>query len=289
MSTRSARKMVGEADRQRALLDALFARRAADAAGDGAHHAAADAAADAAAAIGLRETGPRARRGLDVYRANAEALAERALAAVYPRIRTMLGEDEFARLAAALWREHPPTHGDVGTWGDALPRWLAGTPTLAAWPYLADCARLDLALHEAERADDASFDAASLSLLGSEDPAQLRLLAVPGSALIASDWPIVTIHAAHLLDDGAAADAAFADVRTAIDARRAETALVWRDGWRARVVALDAGNAAWTRTLLEGATLGAALDGAPAGFDFAAWLSDAIAQHRLKGVARIGD
>jgi len=268
---------VREADRQRALLDALFARGPAE------------SAPAAAAAIGLREAGARALRGLDAYRANAEALAERALAAAYPRIRTMLGDDEFARLAAALWREHPPRHGDVGTWGESLPGWLAGTPTLAAWPYLADCARLDFALHEAERADDATFDAASLNLLGSEDPAQLRLVAMPGCALVASEWPIVTIHAAHLIDDEAQADAAFDGVRAAIDARRAETALVWRDGWRARVVALDAGAAAWMDALLDGATLGAALDGAPAGFDFAAWLSDAIAQRRLKGVVRIGD
>ena len=55
-----------------------------------------------------------------------------------------------------------------GSGATALPEWLAGHEALAAWPYLADCARLDLALHRCERAADAVFDAASLARLSGQ-------------------------------------------------------------------------------------------------------------------------
>lgn len=231
----------------------------------------------------LRESGARAARGLEAYRANAESIAARALALTFATVQAMLGDDDFRHAAREFWRAHPPERGDLGEWGDTFPAWLAAQAGLTAWPWLADGARLDLALHRNERAEDAVFDAASLTRLESTDPSRLRLLLMPGTALLRSPWPIATIHRAHRLD-GAAAELAFAEVREAIAAQRGEQVLVVRRGWRAAVHPLDAITAYWLQDLLDGVDLATALTRAGTGFDFAAWLGTAVRESWLEGV-----
>ena len=261
---------MNEAQRQQALLVAL-------------------AAADPApATLALREAGERAARGLEAYRANAAALADRALAVVFPTVRTLVGEKDFKHLARGFWLADPPARGDLGEWGDAFPRWLEAHGQIANWPYLGDCARLDLALHRNERAADAVFDAASLGLLATTDPAQLRMALMPATVLLRSAWPIASIHAAHRLE-GIQAERAFDAVRAALAAARGEQVLVVRQGWRAVVHRLDPVRAGWTRSLLDGVSLGAALDRAGEGFDFAAWLATALRESWVKGVVAAND
>lgn len=241
-----------------------------------------------AESLGLRQSGDRAARGLEAYRANAEAIAGRALAACFPTVQAMLGADDFSRLACEFRRASPPDRGDLGEWGAALPAWLAAHAGLAPWPWLADCARLDLAVHAAERAFDATCDGESFGLLGSVDPAALRLVPMTGSTLIESTWPIGSIHHAHRLT-GDAAEPAFEAVREAIAAQRGERVLVARRGWRAIVHALDEPTAAWTRDLIAGTDLASALARAGDGFDFAAWLGYALRESLLKGVVVAND
>jgi hypothetical protein len=264
-----------EAARQRALLAAL---RAAGGGADG--------------LPGLRESGPRADRGLAVYHANGTALAERALAAMFPMVRAMVGGEDFAQMARALWREHPPQQGDIGEWGEALPEWIATQPDLAEWPWLTDCARLELARHRCERAADVELDAASLGLLAEVDPAQLRLTLAPGTWALASRWPLATMLAAHG-DGGGGSERLETDpfeaVRTALAQGRGEAVIVARQGWRAAVRVTDAVTVAWTRDLLGGLSVARALARAGEGFDFAAWLSQALTQAWLKGAVRCTD
>lgn len=272
-----------EAARQRALLAALHT-----AGGEGAT----GHATDGAAPLALREAGTRRARGLEAYRANAQTLADRALAAVFGTVRAMLGDDDFAHLAAEYWLVQPPVRGDLGEWGGGFPDWLAAHAGMSPWPWLSDCARLDLALHRNERAADAVFDAASLSLLEATDPAQLHLVLMPGTEVLRAAWPVVTIHHAHQAAPEAS-EAAFAAVRSALAAQRAEQVLVVRDGWRAAIVMLDAPTAAWTTALLRGASLDAALADAAVApgdpFDFAGWLGMALRGAWLKGVVVSGD
>jgi hypothetical protein len=221
---------------------------------------------------------------LAIYRANAAALAERALGVGFPTLLRLLGADDFKHMAREFLRDEPPRAGDVGLWGEALPDWLRAHQGLAPWPYLGDCAELDWLVHGSERAEDSAFDAASLSLLEAHDPERLRLLLMPGTAVFASRWPVASLHGAHQ-----AGANGFDAVRDAIAAQRGEAVLVARRGWRGVVHSIDAGTCAWSRDLLDGASLGTALARAGSGFDFTAWLGRALTEGWLQGVVLEAD
>jgi Putative DNA-binding domain len=228
---------------------------------------------------GWLRDGARVERGLAVYRANAGAAAERALAAAFPTVQQLLGEESFAALARAFWRRHPPQQGDLGTWGDGLPVFMADAESLASEDYLPDVARLEWAIHRAERAADTQ-PVQGLEQLAALAPEALRLVLVPGTVLVASAHPIVTIVAAHL---STAADR-FDAVRAAFAAGVGETALVVRQGYRAVARALPSAEAAFTAALLAGDSLAAALVQAGPDFDFETWLITALREQRLAAV-----
>ena len=215
---------------------------------------------------------PRAGAGVDAYRRNAGASAERALAAVFPVVQQLVGEETFAAMSCAYWHAQPPRRGDLAQLGAGLPPFIASDPQLADAPYLVDIARLELALSAAESAADIPPDPDSLQRLADADPASIRAVLQPGVSVVASQHPIVTIRAEHRAATAEAFDAA----RQALSDARSETAFVWRDGWRARCVAIDEATARWTCAVLDRATLGMALRHAGTEFDFAAWLARAI-------------
>lgn len=237
-----------------------------------------------ASALPTREAGARALRGLQAYRTNADACAERALGAAFPTVRQLIGEDGFDHFARLHWRDQPPSRGDLAEWGGGFAAWLSLQDALREWPYLCDCARLDWALHCCERAADASFDASSAARLGDTDPSRLVAVFMPGVSLIESRWPIASILRAH--QD---ASVSFDEVRQAIAREHNESVIVYRQGWKAMHASVDEITTPWTRQLLEGCDLGTALSQAGEGFDFTAWLARAIASNWLKEFRVLGD
>lgn len=195
-------------------------------------------------------------RGLSAYRGNIVALAAQALAVPFTRLREALGEDEFASLAWTFWRAHPPECGDLGEWGGALEGFLLERAGAASG--LPDLARLDWALHRAERAEDVALDADSLARLGDTPPEGLWLRLRPGVALLAqAGGPL----------------------------------LVWRQGWRGQFQPVSGAEAAFLQALLDGVSLAAALEaaavkgsGATSDFDFGAWLQAALQNAWLQAV-----
>lgn len=256
-----------EADRQRALVAALFAPRA------------------DATALATHQTGARALRGLQAYRLNGDAAAQRALASAFPTLQMLLGREDFDQLAREFWRADPPGRGDLAEWGADLADWIGAHAQLADWPYLADCARLDWALHCCERAADAAPDSASFARLADTDPSRLAAELMPGLALVESRWPIASIHEAHRSGEAAV----FESLGDAIAQPRGEVALVSRHGWKAIVTPLDAATAQWTRLLLDGHDLASALARAGEEFDFSAWLAAALQGQWLKEVRVLTD
>lgn len=220
---------------------------------------------------GWLRDGAKVHRGLQAYQANAGAVAGRALGAVFPTLLQLLGDDSFAALARAVWHAAPPQRGDIAEWGAALPDFIAADAQLADEPYLADVARLEWAVHQAERAADA-LPPDGLERLADIDPSALWLQLQPGTALLSSLHPVVSIWQAHRSE----AEDRFVPVRAAFAAGRGEHALVRRRGWVAEVLVVDATTAVFVAALLAGHDLATALQEAGDGFDFQRWLLEAL-------------
>jgi hypothetical protein len=187
-------------------------------------------------------------RGLATYRHNLQALSARALAGTFERVHAALGEDDFASLAWTFWRARPPAHGDLGEWGGELEAFLIERAGESSG--LPDLARLDWALHQAERAEDVELDVESLNLMGTTPPETLWLRLRPGVALLA---------------------------------QQSGPLLVWRRGWRGESQGVSASEAAFFAAVLAGTSLAAALEAAEVkgsasepDFDFGAWLQAAL-------------
>lgn len=214
--------------------------------------------------------------GLRAYRANAQAIAHRALIAAYPTVERLLGDEPMKALARDLWRAHPPVRGDLAWFGAELSSWIGGVTELAEWPWLADVARLDWALHCAQSAADPPDLPEGLTLLAEHDPLQLAVILVPGSACVVSSWPV------HAIWDSQARGAGEAP-----EPGVAETAWVWRRGHSACVSTLGPGESALHQSLLAGQSLGLAWDSASTAdpdFDFPAWLTRALREGWLAGI-----
>ena len=263
------------AQQQSALLQALFVRPGSA--------AAETAIADLHGLLQAHDT--QTARGLAAYQANGHALAERALGSVYPVIADLIGRDNFAWLARDLWHEHPPQRGDLAQWGDALPAFLDDNPQLADTPYLGDVARAEWALHRAASAPDAAPNLPSFARLAQEDPQGLALTLAPGTAVIASRYPVARLVNAHRHGTPSLAEAG-----QRLHEGRAEHALIWRQGWRPRLDRIDAPTAALLTALLQGADLPQALDATTqttsthTAWDFSAWLSAAVTDGLALGV-----
>lgn len=115
------------------------------------------------AAVGGRT--PLSRRpAFAVYRNTSLQAALSALAATYPTIEQLLGDEAFAALALRFVRAVRPVSPVLTDFGEGFIDWLALQPALADLPYLADVARIDWMCLEAHRAADAPLlDAGALS------------------------------------------------------------------------------------------------------------------------------
>jgi hypothetical protein len=227
---------------------------------------------------------PLVRRGWIAYRANGHAMAENSLQAAYPVVAELLGTNTFKHVAHDLWHQHPPTRGDLAQWGSHLPDWLGHCQDLAGLPYLADVARAEWALHLAATASDALPDPASFARLTQEDPAHLGLRLGPGTALVASRFPLASLILAHR-PGGPAFELVAHQLRQGV----AETALVWRQGLAPRLTTCTPPEAALLTALLGGADLLTAVDAAASAssdtpFDFTTWLHDAVSAGLVVGV-----
>lgn len=263
------------AAQQAALLNALFATP-----GGAAQAAAVDLMCELEQAHA-----PQTTRGLAAYRSNAHASAERALLAAYPVIAALIGDDNFAHLARELWHHSPPWRGDLARWGDALPAFLDQHAQLADTPYLVDVARVEWALHRAGGAPDATADLSGFARLVQDDPHGMTLTLAPGTAVIASRYPVASLVTTHLYGTPDLGETALR-----LHAGCAEQAVVWRQGLRPRIAPASPRAAALLGALQGGEDLPGALDVAgqtPAGdedFDFSAWLTQAVTDGLVLGV-----
>jgi hypothetical protein len=211
-------------------------------------------------------------RGLAAYQGHLRSLSARSLGQVFTQLVAHLGEADFAALAWSFWRAEPPASGDLAQWGSGLEAFLMDRAGAASG--LPGLARLDWALHRAERAANAVLDVDSLQCLATEAPDTLQLALRPGLQLLHMEAEALSL--------------------LGMDGMGPRHVLVWRQAWRAEWATVSALQASFFGAVLAGHSLQSALEAAAARpdsppdetFDFADWLQSALQQEWLCGASR---
>lgn len=203
---------------------------------------------------GLRDAqGNPAGKRFDVYRNNVTVALMDALRTAFPVLQKLIGDQNFDALAGLFVRAHPPSSPLMMHYGAAMPAFLEGFAPLSHIGYLADVARLELALRRSyHAADPPRFDPARLGALAPDMLMGATLTLAAPVELIPSRWPLVDIWR-------------FNRVEGAEKPRdMAQAALITRPGFDPAPHALTAGEADWLTQILSGATLAGAQDAASA-------------------------
>ena len=140
----------------------------------------------------------RADRRFNIYRNNHVSSLIDALAAGFPVVRALVGDEFFRAMTAEYIRQHPPRTPVLLAYGETFPDFIASFPPAGSLPYLPDMAKLERAMAESLNAGDA--DPLTINALASIDPAALadqRLILHPSARWVESDWPVISIWQAH--------------------------------------------------------------------------------------------
>jgi len=189
------------------------------------------------------------RHAVDFGHAGIGAFLVRALAARYPVVRRLIGDDSFLDAARRFVAKQPPRLPIVQHFGETFPHYLRSLGEAASFDYVADIAELEAARARAYHSADApTLDARALSFLSMARFNECGLIFHPSLALVASRFPIVTIWQANQTDAG----------RGILDRWRPEAALIARPFLDVDVLLLPAGGHVFMDALLSGSTIGAA-------------------------------
>lgn len=209
------------------------------------------------------------------------AILIRALAACYPVVRRLAGDDSFLAAARRYICSEPPHLAAVLQFGERFPGYLRSLGSAASFQYLADVAELEAARARAFRsADAAPVEASALAALPASRFGEIGVILHPSVSLIASRFPIVTVWAANQSDtaDGI------------IHRWGAEAALVARPFLDVIVLRLPPGGHAFLSRLSDGTTLSTAIEMAitqDSGFDSATNLRVLIDANIIVGLHHV--
>jgi hypothetical protein len=209
-------------------------------------------------------TAARAESGLAVYRNNVMSGLIKVVAARFPAVRRLLGEDCFLESVRRFIAAEPPRSPLLLDYGDGFPQFLRREETCIG--YIADVVDLEVARGTAYHAADAiSLPPQAFAAIPVERLAALRLTFHPSVSLLQSRFPIVSLWQANQEAGG-----------VALPQMRPEAALIARPMLEVEVWNLPPGGFAFLTALRGGATMAeaaeAAMDAAP-DFDLAVNLS----------------
>jgi Putative DNA-binding domain len=189
------------------------------------------------------------RAGGDFHHGDIGAFLVRALAARYPVVRRLIGDDSFLDVARRFVAKQPPRLPVVQHFGETFPHYLRSLGKAASFDYVADIAELEAARARAYHSADApTLDARALSFLSMARFNECGLILHPSIALVASRFPVVTIWRANQTDAGSGI----------LDRWRPEAALIARPFLDVDVLLLPAGGRVFMNALLSGWPIGAA-------------------------------
>ena len=193
-------------------------------------------------------------RRYNVYRNNVMASLVAALAAIYPAVQSIVGNECFGVLAREYIRATPPSSPLLFEYGRGFAAFIAAHQVGRAQPVLADVARIERAWLDAYHAADAPvLGAEALAAVEPAALARLRLRAHPAARIVRSrhaalDW--FTHHRAP------------GEACMPTPGGAAQDTLITRPGQEVIASRLPAGGAVFLAALIGGAALGEAAEAA---------------------------
>ena len=227
---------------------------------------------DPAAAVpeGLCDArGAAAGRRYDVYRNNVVVSLSEAMIQAFPHVRSLLGDQNFDSLMPLFVRAHPPHTPLMMHYGADFPTFLETFEPLKHLGYLADFARLDLALRASYHAADAPPFDPSVLQQPPEVLAGTKLTLAPAARVLRSRWPVFDLWRRATRKDAPEPRA------------QGQTVLITRPEFDPIVHLLPTGGATWLDALAT-QPIGLAVETATAAapdFDFGACLTLALQSH----------
>jgi hypothetical protein len=188
-----------------------------------------------------------------VYRNNVMASLIDALADTYPVTQELVGEEFFHAMARLFVLAEPPRSRVLAFYGERFPDFVEHFLPAASVPYLADVARLEMLRVHAYHAADGEFlsgEAIAQILADTDALPDLQVELHPSVGVVRSQYSVVSLWAAHQ---------GITEI-SSVDPLVPETALVIRQDLNVEVFGLDTGAGAFVAHLLEGESLGRAVE-----------------------------
>lgn len=181
-----------------------------------------------------------------VYRNNVMVSLVDALAQRFPVIERLVGPEFFRAMARDYAQTHRPKCPVVFQWGKNFPDFLASFQPLAAYPYMSDVARIEVARGQAYHAADADPVPPADLAAAAVSPQSLFLTLHPCVQVLRLNHPAVSIWAANQPSGSP----------LSLAGKAPQIALVWRDTlFDVPVSAIGPGDAAMIEAVLAGSSL----------------------------------
>lgn len=167
---------------------------------------------------------------LGIYRNNVLYSLSQAMAAQFPIVKKLVGDNFFPALARDFVRKQPPHEPSLTFYGEGFPAFIAAHEHCQSLPYLPDVATLEWQCQKALHAADTPV--LTIEQLSAIDPSQLGELTLSlqaGATLMCSDWPIDRIWRENLGEEANTID---------LGVEKKAELLIYRRQWQVTVVSL---------------------------------------------------
>ncbi|MGH1414230.1 MAG: HvfC/BufC family peptide modification chaperone [Pelagimonas sp.] len=201
-------------------------------------------------------------RRFAVYRNNVAVSLAEALETAFPAVAKLIGAENFGTAAGMFLRQTQPASPLMMHYGAGFPEFLASLEPLKSIGYLADVARLEIALrHSYHEADAPPLDPSRLQTLSEDDLMSARLVLAPSVRMLRSRWPVLAVYHFTMTEGSPKPEATAQDV------------LICRPDYDPTPVLLPPGGADFVDALDRKRPFGEALAAAGEGFDLGPTLS----------------
>lgn len=192
--------------------------------------------------------GAAASKRFDVYRNNVAVSLSDALAAAFPVVRKLVGDEFFRAMAGVFLRKHPPKSPLMMFYGEAMPQFLGRFEPTKKFGYLPDIAKIELAMRHAYHAADVTpVDAQALTEIAPDALMSAKLRIAPATQTITSTYPIHAIYRVNTQSDAPK------------PVMQPEAVLITRAGFDPTIHLINAAAATCIDALKDGQSLGRAM------------------------------